>query len=163
LTSTNINSNFNTNFNLNRGVDLHDCPSAVAQAILRCILSDFKRDLQASAGASAGVERARGAGGGGGAARRGGGGCSSSLISKRGEKEGGGLTIITGRGNRSGERGAVAVLPQQIRACLGDMGLEVTEVPNNPGCLVLTQKQLVKWAMRKEHDDGNDDDNEVVK
>ena len=55
------------------------------------------------------------------------------------------ITVITGRGNRSGEGGAV--LPDQVRSFLIEYGgPEITEVPRNPGCFLLTRDSVIKWA-----------------
>eukprot|EP00613_Pedinella_sp_CCMP2098_P001087 CAMPEP_0171640052 /NCGR_PEP_ID=MMETSP0990-20121206/30153_1 /TAXON_ID=483369 /ORGANISM="non described non described, Strain CCMP2098" /LENGTH=102 /DNA_ID=CAMNT_0012214055 /DNA_START=413 /DNA_END=718 /DNA_ORIENTATION=- len=54
------------------------------------------------------------------------------------------IIVITGRGNRSGEGGAV--LPDEVRSFLIEYGgPEITEIPQNPGCFLLTLDSIVKW------------------
>jgi hypothetical protein len=56
------------------------------------------------------------------------------------------MTVVTGRGNRSGDKGAV--LPLQIREFLNENGgLDITEVPGNPGCFVISRGSILKWLV----------------
>ena len=63
---------------------------------------------------------------------------------KSGIRQASSLTVITGRGNKSGEGGAV--LPNEIREFLSDAGIEFSAVPNNPGCLRITKAGVLFMA-----------------
>lgn len=64
----------------------------------------------------------------------------------RGERSSQSLAVITGRGKHSSGN---AVLPSEVRLFLLEVsGPETTDVPDNPGCFLLTASAISKWRER---------------